>query len=76
MIWRLAERFSYNKGSKERTTWSLVGVEEKPSSPEWVTQKRRRVSEAQGSSLRSKGLTPRLGTPALGSGTGRISPLG
>ena len=57
--WRLAEWLFYNQGYKERTTQSLEGGEEKRSSrdphPWQLNQKRRRISQARESFLRSEG---------------------
>ena len=78
MTCRPVERLSYNQGYGERTPGSLTGGEEKRScwdpQPQWVTQKRREISQAQGSSLKTEGFEPHIGYQ--GSSTGKTSPLG
>ena len=65
-IQRLAEQLFYKQGCKERTTQSLVGGEEKVSAPLVVTQKRRGMSQAWGSSLERKGFEPHIRHPSPG----------
>lgn len=61
---------------KQRATQSLV--EEKCSSwdphPQWATQRRKKISQAQGFSLKRKGFSPTLGIPTLRLSIRKIKP--
>ena len=74
----LAKCLIYKQACKERTTQSLVGGKKWSSQDPhcwWVIQKRWKISQAWGSSLRSEELKPHMGHPSLGSGTKEMSPL-
>ena len=72
--WRLAERLVvYNSDCKERSTWSQVR-REGATTRAGPTQKSG-ITQTQRSSLGIEGSKPRIGGPALGSNTRKMSPL-